>query len=276
MKILASTTIVADVVKNVCGDLAQVKSLLPPDASPHSYEPVPRDLAEIDQADILFINGGGLETFIDKMIQNPEIKQKIVSVSENVKFLHSTADFKEDLHEHKSVDPHVWMDPNNVIIWVNNITKTLCEKDTGNCTVYKQNGQAYKKKLAELDAWIAEQFKSISKEDRIIVTDHRMLGYFTKRYGLEQAGTIIPGFSALAEPSARDIVKLENMINNRKIKAILVSANANPDLAERIAEDTGTRLIRFYGGALSKKGGKADTYLKYMRYNVNAIIKALR
>ena len=102
-----------------------------------------------------------------------------------------------------------------------------------------------------------------------------MLGYFTNRYTLQQVGTILPGFSSLAEPSAREIARLIDEIRKSKVKAILIGVNVNPTLAERITQDTGTKLFRFYAGSLSEKGGPADTYIKYMRYNTRAIVNAL-
>jgi manganese/iron transport system substrate-binding protein len=275
IKILASTTIIADVVKNICGDKMVMETLLPPGASPHSFEPIPRDITKIGQADILFINGGGLEKSIEKLIDQPEIKNKSIILSENIKFLYAKdSEHSDDLH-HENTDPHVWMDPHNIIIWVNLIERVLCEKDSGNCDFYKKNANTYRIRLKELDIWIADQFKSIDKNNRKIVTDHRMLGYYGRRYGLEQVGTILPGFSSLAEPSAREIARLEDEIRKLNVKALLIGINVNPALAQRITQDTGTKLIRFYAGSLSEKGGPADTYMKYMRYNTRAIVEAL-
>jgi ABC-type Zn uptake system ZnuABC Zn-binding protein ZnuA len=275
LKILATTTIIADVVKNICGDRAIIESLLPLGASPHSFEAVPRDLAKIDRADILFINGGGLERFLEKLVNHSKIKGKTISLSENIEFLYSEDSGHEKEHEHGHVDPHVWMDPQNVLIWANTIEKVLCEKDSGNCEFYKKNADVYRLQLNELNIWIANQFKYIDENKRKIITDHRMLGYYAERYGLEHVGTIIQGFSALAEPSAREIAQLEDEIRKLKVKAILIGINVNPALAERITQDTGTNLIRFYSGSLSERGGPADTYLKYMRFNTQAIVSSL-
>ena len=275
LNILTTTTISADVVENVCGDHAEVQSLLPQGASPHGFEPAPRDVAKIERADILFISGGGLEQFLDNLINTPDINNKTISLSKNVKFLHSNEPEHTEEHNYKQIDPHVWMNPLNTIIWVNTIEEYLCETDSNNCEFYKKNAEAYRTKLIELDVWIADQFKSIDENNRKIVTDHRMLEYFTHRYGLEQVGTIIPGFSALAEPSAREIAQLQDAIKAQNIRAVLIGFSINPTLAERITNDTGTNLIRFYGGSLSEKGGPADTYLKYMHFNTQAILQAL-
>ncbi|MEJ2545959.1 MAG: metal ABC transporter substrate-binding protein [Calditrichaceae bacterium] len=276
MSILATTTIIADVVNTICGDIADVESLLPPGASPHSFEAIPNDVIKIAQADIIFINGGGLERSLDKLINKPDVKFKTISLSEKIDFLHTTNSEHSDAHDDDLIDPHVWMDPNNVIIWVNTIERILCAKDSAHCDHYKENADIYRGKLKELDIWITEQLKSINESNRKIVTDHRMLGYFGSHYGLEQAGTIVPGFSSLAEPSAREIAQLEDEIKKLNIKAILVGINMNQALAERIAQDRSIKLIRFYTGSLSEKGGPADTYLKYMQFNTLAIVEALK
>lgn len=275
IKILATTNIIADVVENICGNLADVKSLLPLGASPHSFEPIPRDIAKIDQADILFINGGGLEKYLEKFINQPDVKKKTISLSENIKFLHSEESGYSEEHYIKKTDPHVWMDPQNVIIWVNTIEHILCEKDSGNCVIYKENAHIYRTRLKELDVWISDQFKSVDKNNRKIVSDHIMLGYYGNRYGLQQVGAILPGFSSLAEPSAREIARLEDEIRKLNVKALLIGINMSPALAERIGQDTDTKLVRFYTGSLSEKGGPADTYMKYMHYNTRAIVEAL-
>ena len=274
IQILTTTTIIADVVVNVCENKANVECILPPGASPHGFEMVPRDMLKIDKANILFINGGGLEKFLEKVINRQDVKNKTISLSDHVKFLHKT-DLNHENDHHELSDPHVWLDPNNVILWVNEIESALCKKDSVNSTHYKKNAQAYRLELQQLDKWITNQFDTIYADQRKIVTDHRMLGYYANRYGLEQIGTILPGFSSLAEPSAREIARLQEEIRKLNVKAIMVGMNMNPALAVRITKDTGTKLVRFYGGSLSEKGGPADTYLKYMRFNTRAIVEAL-
>ena len=275
LHILATTTIVGDVVTNIAGDKTNLHVLLPPGASPHSFEPSPRDIAKASNADLIFINGAGLEQFIDKLIQNSGSSAEVVSLSENLK-LRSIANTHDDQDESKGLDPHVWTDPNNVISWVDVIVKHLSEIDSANSKLYYQNGILYKQKLQELDHWITEQISKIPQKNRKLVTDHMLFGYFCERYGFEQTGAIISGFSTLSEPSAQDVAKLEDSIRKMNVKAILVGNTVNPSMAEQIAGDTGAKLFSFYTGSLSEKGGPADTYIKYMRYNVDVIVKALQ
>ncbi len=289
LHVLATTTIVGDVVKNVGGDVIDLSVLLPVGADPHSFQPSPQDVAKVTNADIIFANGAGLEEFLTPLLESAGATNKMVSVSEGIELLQSAeAQFEHALETpstgnktpeaqaHSAGDPHLWFDPNNVIVWTQNIVRTLSEKDPAHAQLYKQNGDAYINQLKELDGWIRQQVNSIPPDNRKLVTDHLVFTYFAKQYGFIQEGAVIPGYSSMAEPSAQDIAALEDTIKQYHIKAIFVGKTVNPSLAERVAEDTGIKIVRFYTGSLSEPGGEADTYLKFMRYNVMVIVQALK
>ena len=141
---------------------------------------------------------------------------------------------------------------------------------------YEISAEAYKAELHALDAWIEEQVSLISIEARRLVTDHATLGYFAARYGFEQIGTVLPGFSTLADPSAAELARLEATVLAHDVPAIFVGTTANPRLAEQVARDTGTHIVTLYTGSLSEPEGPADTYISFMMYNVTAIVEALR
>jgi len=285
LKIVATTTIVGDVVSQVGGDLIDLSVLLPVGTDPHGFTPTPQDIAKIAEADVVFSNGAGLEEFLDELIENAGAKEINTEVSEGVNFLefgseghaedeHSADDEgKQDSHD---VDPHTWTDPNNVVIWVENISAKLSELDPQNAETYRANAERYTAELIELDRWIREQVAQIPAEERNLVTDHKMFGYFSNTYGFEQAGALIPGYSTMSEPSAQEIAAIEDIINQIGVKAIFVGNTINPTLAERIAQDTGTGLVFVYTGSLGSPGGEADTYISYMQYNINAFLQALR
>jgi ABC-type Zn uptake system ZnuABC Zn-binding protein ZnuA len=128
----------------------------------------------------------------------------------------------------------------------------------------------------QLDAWIREPVAQIPAENRQMITDHPLLGYFVDEYGIDQDGAIIPGYSSMAEPSAQELAQIEDAIVALGVPAIFVGNSVNPALAERVASDTGVQLVFFYTGSLSEAGGEAETYLDYMRYNTNAIVEALK
>ena len=277
LSVVATTTIVGDVVSAVGGDLINLTTLLPIDADPHSYQPVPQDIAAVSKADVVFLNGLGLEESLEDVVSGAVEEAVMVFVSDGIEALHLDEEEEEAAgHEHGDQDPHVWMDPNNIIIWVENIASTLSALDPANAEAYAANAEAYIQELETLDAWTVEQVATLPEEDRLLVADHRVLSYFAARYGFELVGAVVPGFSTLAEPSAQDIAKLEDQIITLGVPAVFVSITVNPNLAERIAGDTGAQVIPLYTGSLSGPDGPAPTYLKMMRYNVSTIVEALK
>ena len=274
LKVVATTTIVGDVAAQVGGDLIQLSVLLPVGIDPHSFEPTPQDVAKVAEADLIFANGAGLEEFLDNLIESAGADDKVVSLSEEIALLERPLHGGDD--EHSLGDPHTWTDPNNVMVWTQKVSRTLGEADPANVNAYAANAEKYQTELEELDAWIREQVSQIPVEQRKIVTDHRLFGYFVEEYGFEQVGAIIPGYSSLAEPSAQELAAIEDAIHDLDVKAVFVGNTVNPMLAERIAEDTGTQLISIYTGSLSEPGGGAESYLTYMRYNTIAFVDALK
>jgi len=139
-----------------------------------------------------------------------------------------------------------------------------------------QNAQSYHAKLQELDAWIVAQVADIPAPQRTLVMDHLVFGYFAEEYGFQQAGAVIPGYSTIAEPSAQQLAEILDTIDKLGINVIFVSDTGASGIAERVAEDTGSRLIYLHTGSLTEPGGFASNYIDYMRYNVNAIVGALQ
>lgn len=290
LKVVATTSLVGDVVHQLGGDAISLTVLLPLGSDPHSFEPTPQDAALLAEADLIIANGAGLEEFLDRLLESAAGDAVVVHASEGIPFIEIQAETShegeeveaeeepggEEGHSHEGVDPHVWMDPNLVQVWVNNIEKALSAQDPSNASLFKTNAEAYRKQLTELDTWVRHQVDQVSAENRRLVTDHQCLGYFAARYGFEQVGAVFPGFTSLAEPSAQELAELEDAIKNYGVKAVFVGATVNPSLAQRIAEDTGVELVMFYTGSLTEAEGPASTYLDFMRYNVNAMVEALK
>jgi ABC-type Zn uptake system ZnuABC Zn-binding protein ZnuA len=284
IKVVATTSIVGDVVQQIGGDLVDVSVLLPPGSDPHSFQPAPKDAAQIADADLIFANGAGLEEFLAPLLESAGGQAPVIEVSDGVTLLEATAHENESQNdgEHPSGDPHTWFDPQNVMIWVDNISQALQAADPQNRQVYADNAQAYRQQLQELDRWISEQVQSVPLEKRKLVTDHTSLTYFAERYGFEQVGSIIPAYSTLAETSAQELAQLEENILSQAIQAIFVSESVNPALAQRVAQDTGVRLVSLNLSSLSQPDGEGSndpqsaSYLEYMRKNVTSIVEALR
>lgn len=277
LRVIATTNILGDVVQNVAGEAADVTVLLPPGADPHSFEPTPQEVAAVARADLVFANGLGLEIFLERLIQNAAEGARMVTVSEGIIPLEPLAEQVQDEHAlPESGDPHVWMDPHNVLVWAENIAAALGERDPANASAYLANAAAYQAALLELDGWIARQVESIPPDNRELVTDHLAFTYYARRYGLSEVGAVAPATSTLAEPSAQELAALEDAIRSLNVQAIFYSSTVNPTLARRIAADSGVELVQVYTSSLSEPGGPAEDYLMMMRYNTNAIVQALR
>jgi ABC-type Zn uptake system ZnuABC Zn-binding protein ZnuA len=275
---VATTTIVGDVVAQVGGKHIDLSVLLPVGTDPHSFDPTPQDVAKAAEADLIFANGAGLEEFLDNLIESAGAEAKVLHLSEGLDLLALEADseHEEDDHDQASADPHTWTDPQNVITWVEAVVTQLSTADPDNADSYTTNAATYTTELETLDAWIAEQVAHIPEGSRKIVSDHTQWSYFAAAYGFEQIGALIPGFSTLAEPSAKELAAIEDAIADLDVGAIFVGNTVNPTLAERVTADTGTQLVFVYTGSLSAAGEGAATYIEYMHYNTNAFVEALK
>lgn len=290
LQVVATTTIVGDVVRQVGGDAVDLTVLLPAGADPHGFQPTPQDAALIANADLVFANGLNLEEFLEKLIENAGGSARVVTVSDGITPMEGHEEHAEEgeahgegeshaegeEHGHEGADPHVWMDPNNVRVWTRNIAAALSELDPANAAAYQANAQRYDQTLQTLDAWVQEQVAQIAPKNRQMVVDHDAFGYFAQRYGFETVGTVVPGYSSMSAPSAQELAGLEDAIRGLGAKAVFVGETVNPALAQRVADDTGTRLVYLFTGSLSEPGGVADSYENFMRHNVNVIVEALK
>lgn len=301
-QVVATNPILADVVSRVGGELISLTTLIPAGIDPHAFEATPQDAARLEGASLIFVNGLGLEESLEALLHAAEEDGRVVTVSEGIHTLEFEDDHDhegehhepedehdhehegEDAHEHEGehehhhegADPHVWMAPRNVMVWVDNISTALAQVDAANAAVYQANAAAYKAELSELDSWIEAQVGQLPAADRELVTDHESFNYFAERYGFELVGALIPSFSTLSEASAGELAELEQAIAAHGVPAIFVGASFSPSLAERVAADTGVTLVRLYSETLSEASGPASSYLEMMRYNVGAIIDALK
>jgi ABC-type Zn uptake system ZnuABC Zn-binding protein ZnuA len=273
LRVVATTTIVGDVVARVGGDAVQLTVLLPPGADPHTYEPTPADLTAVAGAHVLFVNGLGLEGFLERTLRNVgDIPVVPVSAGIQPRLLEEHG---EESHAHGEADPHVWLDVRNVMIWVENIRQALSALDPAHADRYAANAAAYRAELEALDAWVLEQVAQVPPQNRKLVTNHPSFGYFADRYGFEQVAAVYP-ISPGAEPSAREIAELEETIRRFGVPAVFAETTVSPKLAEQVARDTGVRLVTLYTGSLGGPGSGVESYVDLIRYDVNAIVNALK
>ena len=188
---------------------------------------------------------------------------------------HDEGEEHEHEHAHGDFDPHVWMDPTLIAAWTPAIAAALSEADPGSAGAYAERAAALAAELHELDAWVRERVAAVPVPERILITDHDVLGYFADRYQFSVLDTIIPGFSTASEPSARHLAALRDAISEHAVPAIFVGLTVSPRAAEVVAEDLGIEVVSIYTGSLGEPDGPAATYQDFIRTNVERIVTAL-
>ena len=265
--ILTTSTILADVTRNVVGDRFSVGALLPVGTDPHSYQPTPQDSAKISKTKVLVVNGAEYEHFLESMLGNAGGEKPLIEASASLRL-------KTDA-EH-GTDPHLWLDPINMVVYVENIRDGLEQFDPEGAEVYQSNARAYIAQLQELDAWINGQITQIPPPRRLLVTNHEAFGYFAEHYGFTVVGTVVESFSSDASPSAQQMAALVDQIKLYEAPAIFLDASDNPSLAQQIAAETGVKVITDLHLESLTDGAPAGTYIDMMKYNVTKIIEALK
>ncbi|HEX7619569.1 MAG TPA: metal ABC transporter substrate-binding protein [Anaerolineales bacterium] len=270
LRVLATTSIVGDVVNQVGGDTIDLTILMPVGTDPHDFQPRPQDAASLVAAQIIFSNGAGLETFLQPLLESTGATGKLIEVSAGITLLPLPGS------NQATGDPHTWMDPKNVISWTQNIAAALSAADPSHASIYQANAGTYAASLRDLDAWIRSEVSQIPPQNRLLVSDHAVLGYFAAQYGFTLVGTITGSFSSEAAPSARELAALEDKIRQMGVRAVFVSEAVNQTLANQVAVDTGIKVVYIYHASLTASSGPAASYLEFMRYNVNAIVEVLK
>jgi len=270
--VLATTTFLADIARNVTGDRAHVEALLPIGADPHAYQVTPTDVARVNASDVLIQNGIEYEHFIETVLENAGGERIVVTASQGLapRTISGASD------EHGAGDPHMWLDPTLVVTYVENIRDGMIQADPAGEAVYRANAEAYIGQLRELDAWIRSQVESIPVERRLLVTNHESLGYFADRYGFIIVDTILTSFSSDASASAQEIAAAVDAIQASGAPAIFLGDVESPTLARQIASETGVAVIDDLRLESLTEGAPAPTYIEMMKYNISLIVEALR
>ena len=276
LRVVATTGIIADVVANVGGDWVELAQLIPTSTDPHGFAPAPQDVRTLNDAHVIFMNGLGLEESLLPVMQNLDRPVPLVTVNAGVEVIELGEAAGEDDHEHGAADPHTWFSVPNVQMWTDNIASALAALDPAHAEDYAVAAATYKAALAALDSELRGQIDAVPREARKVVTDHQSLGYLAKEYDVRLVGAIVPSFSTLASASAQEMAALQGQIRAEGVKAILVGTTVNPQTASQLAQDLGIGVVPIYTGSLSDAGGPASTYVDFMRYNVSAIVDALR
>ncbi|MBF9234730.1 metal ABC transporter solute-binding protein, Zn/Mn family [Microvirga alba] len=271
LKVIATFSILGDLVRSVGGDRVEVTTLVGPNGDAHVYSPTPADGRRLTEAKVVFSNGLKFEGWIDRLVKSSGTKAATVQAAKGVKPLKS----EDHGHDHHGeFDPHAWQSIANAKIYVANIRDALVAADAAGKAAYEANAAEYLKKLDSLEADVKRLVASIPAERRRIITSHDAFRYFEDAYEIE---FIAPqGVSTDSEASAKDVAKIIGQIKREKITAIFVENVSDPRLMERIAKETGARIgERVFSDALSDPSGPAGTYIDMMRHNIRAFSSAL-
>jgi ABC-type Zn uptake system ZnuABC Zn-binding protein ZnuA len=278
LKVIAIESFLADITQNIAGTHIHVDTLIPLGLDPHSFELTPQDAVKLSESQMVIINGGGFETWLQTFLQNTSDPLHIVDASAGlISRKPKSGESASDSSATGESDPHYWLNPENVVRYVTNIRDALVAMDPSNNGDYQQNAQTYISQLIELDQWILNAVAQIPAENRILITNHESLGYFADRYGFQIAGAVIPSTSSDAMPTAKQLANLVAVIRTKHVKAIFLETGSNPDLAEQVARETGITIVNtIYTHSLTQQDGPAPTYLDMMKYDVTTIVQVLQ
>jgi ABC-type Zn uptake system ZnuABC Zn-binding protein ZnuA len=266
VRVVATTTVFADIVRNVGGDRVSVESIIPAGAGPEDYEPKPNDARKLADADLVVSNGVGLDDFLDGLID---------AAGEGATARLVLGEGLEPIAVGGEENPHFWLDPTIVADhYVPAIAAKLAELDTAGAASYEANAAAYVEVLRELDAANQVKVATISTENRKLVTFHDAFPYFARHYGFELVGVIVD--SVGQEPTSADLATLVQTVKAANVRAVFSEAQFSPELARTLADEAGvTRVVTtLYNDTVGPP--PTDTYLKMMEWNVDEIVEALR
>ena len=267
LRVVATTTQVADLAVQVGGDRVRVTSLLKPGVDAHDYEPSPADIDALAHADLILENGVGLEAWLRDTIESSGYDGPVVDTSQGVALRQVGGE----------PDPHIWQNPGNAQTMAANIERGLATADPAGAPAFEANLAAYTRELKALDAEVERQIGSLAS--RKVVTNHDAFGYYLDRYGLELVGSVIPSFDSSAELSGRDIRDLVARIKASGARAVFSETSLPPRTAETIGREAGVKVVTgedaLYGDSLGPPGSDGDTYLKMIRHNTRTIVSNL-
>ena len=277
VSVVTSNLILADLVREVGGDTVKVACLARSAADLHNFEPQATDVRVLAGADLVVLNGLGLEPWIDKLVRNSGFNGKIIEACDGVDVI-TERDHPAHTggHAHdNAADPHAWHEPASVRIYVRNIRTALIAVAPGSAELFAGREAEFLAKLDRIDAWARDAFSALPSEHRRFVTSHDSLAYLGRAYGIEIIS--VSGIAASAEPSAKRVAEVIDLIQASGVRAVFVDSADNPALMRRVAADTGVRI----GGSLltdglDSPGTGADTYLGMMEQNLRRILDSLK
>ncbi len=279
---------VCDFATQVCGDKARVLQLVPDGVEPHDWEPSPKDMVNLQRADVIIYNGAGMETWVQKVLNNLKKEGPVpVDCSSGIELLHvdthlntdayapgEDANSQNDGHMHDpSTDPHIWLDPHNASLMVDNILQGMQKADPDNAAYYSDNARQYQERLNDLDKKYAETLDGATV--RKFIVSHAAFGYLAHRYNLEQVA--IRGISPDADPSPARMTEIIDTAQQAGVKYIFFESLVSPRVSEVIAREAGaeTLVLNPLGGITPEERQAGKDYLIVMEENLKHLSQAL-
>lgn len=284
LKIVTSFSILGDLTRQIGGDHVLVTDLVGPDSDAHVFQPSPKDVRIVAEADLVIINGLGFEGWIERLIRNAQYQRALVTASDGLAKPIVGAEHHhekehghhEDAHEsaQPESDPHAWQDLTNGRLYVQNIARALKAADPVQAKLYQANADRLDRELTELDHWVRQQIETVPAAKRRVITAHDAFGYFAAAYGVDFEAPV--GLNSEDEPGAKELKQLIAQIRAEKIRALFLENMSNPATINQLAAETGAVVgPSLYADALSAKDGPAATYQAMFRHNVTALVAGM-
>ena len=273
LKVVATFSVLGDMVNVVAGDLVDLTTLVGPDGDTELFKPSLADGKAVAEASVLFMNGlnDEFEPWLEPLLRQVNFTGAKIVASRGAKTLTAA-------EEHSisgkllpaTLDQHAWLDPKNGVIYARNIAEALARRDPANAADYKNRAAAYARELQEIDAWAKAELASVPAARRRVIASHDSLEYLSKAYGITMI--TINGWTNNSEPSAAELAQLTQQIRRERIGALFIDSITDPRAIEQVAKETGAHIGgRLYGDALSKPDGEAGSYIKMIRHDIAAL-----
>ncbi|MEY3394665.1 MAG: hypothetical protein RL346_901 [Verrucomicrobiota bacterium] len=265
IRVVTSFTVIADMAREVAGDVAMVESILPPGAEVHGYEPSPQDVVRARAADLVLLNGMNLERRFGKFFSHGE-GVAVAVLTEGIEPMGITSGAYSG-----KPNPHAWMSPANALIYVENIRHSLVKADPKNASVYDQNARSYIDRIIALDQTFRQTFATIPEEKRWLVTSEGAFSYLCRDYGLKQL--FLWPVNADAQGTPQQVGQVIDQVRKNRVPVVFSESTISPKPMLQVAAETGAR----YGGvlyvdSLTPRNGPAPTYLDLLEHNANTIL----
>lgn len=273
LKVVCTTTMIADLARVLAGDVADVRGIMKPGEDPHIYEVRPRDVQLVADAQLVLMNGLHLEATLGSVIAGHTSQATVVKLAESPLIVPL-----ESENARGAPDPHCWFNVQYFRVYVERARDALVAADPANADHYRTKATAYLDELAALHVWVAEQISSIPRERRVMVTSHDAFQYFGRTYFIDVYAVI--GISTEQQPKPGDVENLQRLVREKGVRALFVETSVSQtlnDLVRKVAEHSGARIGgTLYSDSLGEPGTEAGTYLGMVRHNVRTVVEALK